>query len=523
MGTRRSAVGSYSLTLVAVAALAIAGCGGGGGSTPSATMAGLVKTSLSDPPSCQASYQHVYVTIADVKASTNADAAGSDDSSFVDLTPQLAQSGPVQVDLLGTPNADCLLASLGSTTGLQAGTYEQIRVILVANNANVTLANGEMNACPSGYNCAEDSSGNFHMLSLPSEAQTGIKIPPGDIESEDSNGGSGSSGGLTIAPGQGLDLAIDFNACASIVKAGNSGRYNLKPTLRAFEVGLSPLIAGDVVVGTTDMSGNVSVSSPSTAVPNALVYLEQQSRSVPVPGGGSDTLENYIESTMTDSSGHFQFCPVEPSSYEIVTDAPSLPGGGDSNATVTTGVNVTSTGGPNNLVIPLVAETGGPATIDAAFTTANSSSVAGDDITVNALQQFTDPVNGSVQALIPFFTFNGAAQTTPAVTTTDSSAPGCSTTTPISSCPSGTNCACATYTAPVSNPVVGAASTDGSGYTVDVSTPTGSGAVDAAASQIGSSGAVMECMPPEMATAPFTLLASPAATDGGELDFTGCD
>lgn len=519
----------YNLTILSIVTLAIAGCGGGGGGgTPSVSMAGMVTTGLSDPPSCKASLSAVYVTIADVKASIKG-SAESDDPSFVDLTPGLSKH-PIQVNLLGTPNANCLLASLGSTTGLPTGTYQQIRIILVGNNATgITLAGGATNQCAgvSGYNCAVDAGGTMHLLSLPSEAETGIKIPSGEIESddsgEDSGGGTSASHGLTIGAGQGLDLAIDFNACASVVKAGASGRYNLKPTLRAAELGLNPLIAGDVVMGSAS-GASVSVPATPVAVPSAVVYLEQQSKTVPVQGtADSDTVENYIGSITTDSKGHFEFCPVAPASYEIVADAATLPGGGESNATVTTGVNVTTTGGPNNLVIPLVAETAAPASVQAAFTTANSGPSVVDDITVNHLQQFTDSGGNQLQALIPFFTFNGAVATTPAVTTT-AAAPGanCTATTTPAACAGNTHCACVSYTAPNSNLVVGAASTDGSGYTLGTST-TVSGALDAAASQTGSSGAMAVCSPSELATQPFTLLSGPPPVDAGSVDFSSCD
>src|SRR5665213_1382418 len=48
-----------------------------------------VSVMISDPAACKAPngpLSHVYITITDVKASTNPD-AGANDSSFVDLTP----------------------------------------------------------------------------------------------------------------------------------------------------------------------------------------------------------------------------------------------------------------------------------------------------------------------------------------------------------------------------------------------------------------------------------------------------
>jgi hypothetical protein len=508
----RTRFASWWTTLASVALTAVAiGCGGGGGGGGGLPTSGTVTTTLSDPPSCKATYSHVWVTIADVKAHLNPDAS-PDDAGFVDLTPNLASS-PMQIDLLSEPDTECLLATLGSTSGLPAGKYQQIRLILVANDATgVTLStNGGTNECAftGGFNCVQDSFGNFHPLTLPSEARTGIKIPPGQL----------ASGGLTVSPGMGVDIDIDFNACTSVVQAGHSGKFLLKPTLRAAELGTNPLIAGTVVIGAAS-DGSVTVPASPVGVPNAVVWLEQQSTSVDVQGGGTDTVENFIGSTMTDSSGHFEFCPVAPGNYDIVTDAFAVPGAGSSNATVSTGVGVSSSGGPNNLVIPVVAESGGPATVNAAFTTANSSA-PGDDITFTSLQQFTAG-SGPVQALVPFFTVNGAASTTPAVTTTSSSGTGCSVFTKPATCTGSTNCACVTYTVPNSNLVSGTANSSGAGYTISSSTPV-QGSLDAIATQQGSSGSALVCNPNQLDAPPFALLPFPGTSNAGTLAFDSCD
>ena len=36
---------------------------------------------------------------------------------------------------------------------------------------------------------------------------------------------------IDVAPGQMADFVLDFDACKSVVTAGNSGRYNLKPVV----------------------------------------------------------------------------------------------------------------------------------------------------------------------------------------------------------------------------------------------------------------------------------------------------
>jgi len=503
----------FPVALLISALAVIDGCGGGGGGggvIPPPTVSGTITTAISDPPSCNATLQHVWVTIADVKANINPDASPGD-AGFVDLTPGLS-SAPMQIDLLSAPDTECLLATLGTTSGLQPGKYQQIRIILVANDATgVTLStNGGANQCATvgGFNCVQDAAGAAHLLSLPSEAKTGIKIPPGQL-----------GGGLTVMAGKGLDIDIDFNACTSVVQAGHSGKFLLKPTLRAAELGTNPLIAGKVVVATV-AGASVNVPASPQPVPNAVIWLEQQAASVAVQGGGSDTVENFIGSTITDAGGKFEFCPVAAGSYELVVDAASMPGAGSSNATVSTGIEVSSSGGPNNLTIPLVAEEAGPAAVVGAFNTANSDSATVDDITFAGLQPFVIG-GGTVQAMVPFFTVNGDVSTTPAVTTTaTAAASGCAV--PPPGCSGSVHCACVTYTAPNSNLVVGAANSTGAGYTIGTASPV-SGSLDAIASQQGSSNSVPVCSQSQLDTRPFALLPAPAISNAGALNFIGCD
>jgi hypothetical protein len=109
------------------------------------------------------SYTNTWVTVAGVKA--HLDGAG-----WVDLTPNLSPSNPTQVDLLSEQSHECFLATLGATTGLQAGKYTQIRIMLEPNDATgVTLPGGVANACASvnAWNCVVDAAG-AHTLKLSS-------------------------------------------------------------------------------------------------------------------------------------------------------------------------------------------------------------------------------------------------------------------------------------------------------------------------------------------------------------------
>ena len=241
---------------------------------------------ISDPATCSGPagpFAHVYVTITDVQANVSP-SAGDGDSGRTDLTPGLS-SQPKQVDLLGQANNQCFLATLGDTQQLQAGAYQQIRLILADNSATVSN-----NACGGSTNCvvlSADSS--VHTLLLSSESKTGLKIPSGQI----------ASGGFTIAAGQTKDLDIELNTCASIVQEGN-GQYRLKPVLHA----------GEVSATSTSINGKVLDSATGNPVNGqVLVALEQKD---------ATGVDRIMMATLAGSDGLFVFCPIPTGTYDIV-------------------------------------------------------------------------------------------------------------------------------------------------------------------------------------------------------------
>src|SRR6266702_4210908 len=266
-------------------AVLVAACGGSTSSSSSNGGMASATVTLSDPATCagpDGPYSHVYVTITDVQANTSA-SAGDNDSGWADLTPGLSSS-PKQIDLLGQANNQCFLATLGATQQLQAGTYQQIRLILADNS--VTISN---NACGKSANCVVLSSdSSVHTLQLSSESKTGLKIPSGQI----------ASGGFNIAAGQTKDLDIDFNTCASIVQEGN-GQYRLKPVLHA----------GEVSTTSTSINGKVLDSATKPVIGEVLVALEQKD-----PTG----VDRIIMTTLAGSDGSFVFCPIPAGTYDIV-------------------------------------------------------------------------------------------------------------------------------------------------------------------------------------------------------------
>jgi hypothetical protein len=471
--------------LAALASLMLAGLlsyGSRGVADASAGKSGAVRTHIKDNgKSCIAPagpYTNTWVTVTGVKAHL----AGI---GWVDLTPNLSSSNPIQVDLLSEQSNECFLATLGVTTGLQAGKYTQLRIMLEPNDATgVTLPGDTANACASAnaWNCVVDANGT-HTLKLTSEAHTGLKIPSSQI----------AHGGLRLLPGQGVDIDLDFNACQSIVRAGSSHSHHgtgpkflLKPVLHANEIGTSALIAGTVYEG-AESGDAVIVRSPNpTVVPFAEVWLEQQSSTFTVGNPGptaSQTpgpVDNLLAMTQADANGRFDFCPAADGNYEVVADSPKLPTSQlPSNATITKHVAVSSGIGVNNLMVPLLAEeapAGSPAfdwaQIEGLVTTQNVALAAtSGTASVWALQPFTNDTGDTVQALVPPFVGADGTLPTPVppqITTASSPTQTNCPNIAGASCPANTDCECFTLAVPASNPVIGS---QANGYATPDPTP----------------------------------------------------
>ena len=461
-----------ALTAVIIALLAgwLASCGSSGSSVQGAKVNVLV----SDPATCSTSsggtVSHVFVSISDVKIHQSA-SAGPNDSGWIDLTPGLT---PVQIDLLapGTFNG-CFLAQLGATTELAAGTYQQIRIFLTPDNVSVSG-----NQCTGTNNCVVDS-GKESPLQLSSETQTGIKIPSGQL----------AGGKFTIGPGETKDLAIDFDACASLVREGN-GKFRLKPVLHAGEVSLS----------SASINGTLVDSVTGLPVPGATGIVALEARDV-------NGIDRMVMQTTVAANGTFVFCPVPAGTYDVVAVIEAASGTVAYSATITTGVQ------PGNALgkIAMVANTA-PGFITGTVTTAGSSGGIPEDITLSALEPMT---LGGVTVSVTIPLVQQSATVLEFLTVNDAS------------CPSGTDCIAPPYdiALPAALPFVGAFSASGTtysqisgslSYTMDVQ------AFEPAASTTPT------CSPSELMTSVQTDGVTPLSPASGAtvtahtIAFTGC-
>lgn len=460
-----------SLLLAGIVAVA---CSGSSSSTTAGTSSatGAANVMLSDPATCagpSGPFAHVYVTITDVQANISS-SAGDNDSGWTDLTPGLS-SQPKQIDLLGQANNQCFLATLGATQQLQAGTYQQIRLILADNGATVSNS-----LCSNSANCvmlSADSS--VHELLLSSESKTGLKIPSGQI----------ASGGFTIAAGQTKDLDIDFNTCASIVIEGN-GQYRLKPVLHAGEV------------STTSTSINGKVLDQATGNPvngEVSVALEQKDAS------GVDRI---VMSTLAGNDGSFVFCPIPSGTYDVVIVGEDASGTAYQ-PSIVTGVANGQTIGTANLFSGL---TGAASIVQlSGGVTSQNSATQGTvaDVAVSALE--TAPAGGTTYT-VPLLPNAQQPMATLALETASSS-----------NCSAGTDCATYTMLLPTGGPYVGAYAA--SGVTLSQTAPLATYVIDGLAF-VPSSGGATDCTPPEQQTPSYQLAAGGSTVTIQPLVFTQC-
>lgn len=244
--------------LIVAAAVGLAACSNGSNPSPSGT--GTANFSMTDAPSC-GDFTSAVVTVTGVQL------VGNGGSPYT-----LTLDTPLQQDLLQLTNGTTV--PLGPIT-IPSGSYNQIRLLLAANGNGGTPAN---------YVTTSAGGSAQYALTTPSAQQSGYKV----------------NGSFSVDPGNTVDVTLDFNACRSIVTAGNSGKYLLKPVITATENTTSGTITGNASVG-------------------AVVYAE-------------DADGHIIKSTVADANGDFTLSPLAATvsgdaGYNVVV-APPQPASG---------------------------------------------------------------------------------------------------------------------------------------------------------------------------------------------------
>jgi hypothetical protein len=251
-----------NIAVLAVLLTGLIACGASGNT-------GQLSLSLLDATTDQ--YNAVYVTVKQVDAHNSVDPEGT-------WTTVVMPNRTV--NLLALVNG--VRQQLGLVS-LAAGHYTQLRLIIG------TEADGSANILSQAHpfaNYVIDDSNNYHELKIPSGLQTGIKIVKGfDI----------NENGTT-------ELLLDFSASESVVVAGKSGKYLLKPTIKVLETTLASII-----------NGKVTKTADATAVEGALVSAQLYNASAP------DVKDQVVvqASTLSDVSGAYKLF-IAAGSYNLV-------------------------------------------------------------------------------------------------------------------------------------------------------------------------------------------------------------
>ena len=239
-----------------------------GGSSTRGGSNGKLSLSLSDAPAPE--YKAVYVTISEIQVH-RADATEGNWQTV--LTPNATYN---LLDLINGSNA-----SLG-VADLPTGTYTQMRLIL----ADAPDSDTNILGVPHPYaNYLITSADEAIELKVPSGFQTGIKLVHSfDVES-----------------GRTVGLVLDFDAGRSVVKAGNSGKWLLKPTIKVIGTLNNATLTGIV----TDQSQNaLSGVTVSAQLYNASAAAE------------ADKVTT-VASTLTDDNCEYLMY-LKPGTYTIV-------------------------------------------------------------------------------------------------------------------------------------------------------------------------------------------------------------
>lgn len=245
---------------LALAALLVA-CGGGGGGSGGGvviTDAGILKLALTDAPAC--GYDRINVTVQKVRVHPSSTAADAD-AGWSEVTLSPAQ----RIDLLSLTNGTVL--ELGQVT-LPVGKYRQMSLVLAANDAANPLANSVTPVAR-----AETA------LGTPASLQAGLKVPV-DID---------------IVKDQVSDFVLDFDACDSVLRLGQSGNYDLSPRYS--------------IVRRVSTTGMRVTGFVATTLDPATTRISLQLNGVTV------------RSTPPDANRHFVLYPVPAGTYDLVVSA----------------------------------------------------------------------------------------------------------------------------------------------------------------------------------------------------------
>ena len=261
----------FGWLFIASSFLIMAACSGGGSSGGSVET-GTLSLSMTDA-SCS-DYKAVFVTIDEVQVHLGGNGNSPNHWKSVDMP-----ISPLTVNLFDLVNG--VREDLG-LVDLDAGPYTQMRLIIGEEPDDGINMFSESHPFA---NYVIDESDTYHELKIPSGFQTGIKIVHK----------------FEISDLKTTELILDFNACDSVVQAGDSGNWLLKPTIKVLDTEEMSIING--IVTRDDSSG----------IDGVLVSVQ-----VADPEEDDEKDKVLIQTaTITDENGNYSIF-VQPGTYNLL-------------------------------------------------------------------------------------------------------------------------------------------------------------------------------------------------------------
>jgi len=236
---------------------------------------GNLSLSITDSPINSDEITGVYITFSDIQYHIDENQW----ASFVDFT------GPQTYNLLDLTHGE---SEVLGTLELESGTYTQLRFILdVPEYGTGNPSN------PGCYLEFEDDS--TIPLFVPSGSETGYK----------------GVGEFTVPLNGTVEVTADFDARKSVVKAGISGIYILKPTIRLIVNNQAGQIAGSV----TNIPDNTRIIIYAY---EEEVYSAEEANDPPVE---EPRFPNAVNSDMSDEAGSYHIAYLAPMAYDLIVAA----------------------------------------------------------------------------------------------------------------------------------------------------------------------------------------------------------
>lgn len=256
----------------------LSSCGGGGGGGVSSEV-GTFSMELTDANNNE--NKAIYVTIEDVRVHHK---DWEEDAWESVSAPNL----PKTFNLYELTNG---VSEKIGMADIETGTYTQMRLIIGAVEDNGINILGQAHPFA---NYVIDTGDVVHELKIPSGIQTGIKIIHG----------------FEISDNQTTELLLDFSADKSVVVAGNSGKWMLKPTIKVSDYEELSIVRGRVV---EKPDAELEPGAEPEPIKGALVTVQGFDDAA---GNEKDEVPIYT-TTVTDENGYFAIFIHPPEDGEV--------------------------------------------------------------------------------------------------------------------------------------------------------------------------------------------------------------